>query len=77
MGWGKRANSDGPAKVVAAMEPVPRIPLAFKNNRPFVDNIPPNNNPFANPQRKVVRQSDRENAKPYVLLLLVDDMTDQ
>jgi hypothetical protein len=70
LGWGKRANSDGPAKVVAAMEPVPRIPLAFKTNRPFVDNIPVNNNnnPFVNPQRKVVRPSDRENAKPYVTL---------
>jgi hypothetical protein len=67
LGWGKRANSDGPAKVVAAMEPVPRIPLAFKTNRPFVDNIPVNSNPFVNPQRKVARQSDRENAKPYAL----------
>jgi hypothetical protein len=78
LGWGKRANSDGPAKVVAAMEPVPRIPLAFKktnssninSNRPFVDNAPivVKNNPFVNPtvQRKAVRQTDRENAKPYV-----------
>jgi len=76
LGWGKRANSDGPAKVVAAMEPVPRIPLAFKN-RPFVDNIPVNNNPFVNPQRKAIRQNDRENAKPYVRLFLFDDVTDE
>jgi len=77
LGWGKRANSDGPAKVVAAMEPVPRIPLAFRNNRPFVDNIPVKNNPFVNSQRKAFRQSDKENAKPYVLsLLLSHDIDD-
>jgi len=76
LGWGKRANSDGPAKVVAAMEPVPRIPLAFKSNKPFVDNIPVKNNPFVNPQRKAVRQNGKENAKPYVLSLLLSHDTD-
>jgi hypothetical protein len=33
LGWGKRRNSDGPTKVIAAMEPVPRIPLAFARPR--------------------------------------------
>jgi serine/arginine repetitive matrix protein 2 len=46
LGWGKRRNSDGPAKVIAAEPPVPRIPLAFirprtvlgdkENIRPYV-----------------------------------------
>ena len=76
LGWGKRANSDGPAKVVAAMEPVPRIPLALKNNKPFVDNVPVKNNPFVNSQRKAVRQNDKENARPYVLSLLLRHDTD-
>jgi len=33
LGWGKRRDSDGPTKVIAAMEPVPRIPLAFARPR--------------------------------------------
>ena len=33
LGWGKRRNSDGPAKVIAAEPPVPRIPLAFVRPR--------------------------------------------
>jgi serine/arginine repetitive matrix protein 2 len=46
LGWGKRRNSDGPAKVIAAGPPVPTIPLAFikprtvlgdkENIRPYV-----------------------------------------
>ena len=52
LGWGKRGNSDGPARVVAAMEPVPRIPLAFiSNNRKIVRE----------------READKENVRPYVL----------
>ena len=52
LGWGKRGNSDGPARVVAAMEPVPRIPLAFiSNNRKIVRD----------------READKENVRPYVL----------
>lgn len=66
LGWGKRANSDGPAKVVAAMEPVPRIPLAFVVKRDNVNgNVPLNNKPFANNQRKASRATDKEN-KLYV-----------
>lgn len=44
LGWGKRANSDGPARVIAALEPVPRIPLAFITNRPSV--VPAINDTF-------------------------------
>lgn len=33
LGWGKRRNSDGPAKVVEAAEPVPRIPHVFAQAR--------------------------------------------
>jgi hypothetical protein len=50
LGWGKRRNSDGPAKVVAAAEPVPKIPLAFVK-------------PQAHSRRPL---KDLENVKPYV-----------
>lgn len=36
LGWGKRRNSDGPAKVIEAVEPVPRIPLQFAKPRTVV-----------------------------------------
>lgn len=33
LGWGKRRNSDGPAKVIEAEEPVPKIPSIFARPR--------------------------------------------